>query len=136
MKYKITLNNVLYEVEVIAGKANILNESPADALPELAEAPKAVAAAPAAAAPAAAPAAAAPAAPVAGGTPIPSPLPGTILKLQVAVGDTVAEGQALLLLEAMKMENPINAPKAGTVTQILVSAGQSVSAGDNLVVIA
>lgn len=131
MKYKITLNNVLYEVEVIAGKANILSETPADALPELPEAPRA--AAPAAAAPAAAPAAAAP---VAGGTPIPSPLPGTILKIQVAVGDTVTEGQALLLLEAMKMENPINAPKAGTVTQILVSAGQSVQAGDNLVVIA
>lgn len=135
MKYKITLNNVLYEVEVIAGKANILSESPADALPDLPEAPKAAPAA-VAAAPAAAPAAAAPAAPVAGGTPIPSPLPGTVLKLQVAVGDTVAEGQPLLLLEAMKMENPINAPKAGTVTQILVSAGQSVQAGDNLVVIA
>ena len=135
MKYKITLNNVLYEVEVIAGKANILSETPADALPELPEAPRAAApaAAPAAAAPAAAPVAAAP---VAGGTPIPSPLPGTILKIQVAVGDTVTEGQALLLLEAMKMENPINAPKAGTVTQILVSAGQSVQAGDNLVVIA
>jgi len=55
-KYKITLNNVLYEVEVIAGKANIVGESPADDLPEIAvaAAPKAAAAAPAAAAAAAA----------------------------------------------------------------------------------
>jgi len=55
---------------------------------------------------------------------------GTIVKVLVAVGDEVEEGQALCVLEAMKMENNINADKAGTVSEIKVSAGDSVGAGD------
>lgn len=64
-----------------------------------------------------------------------SPLPGTIVAVNVAVGDQVAEGQCLLTLEAMKMENSIEAEAAGTVQEINVKQGDSVMEGDVLVVI-
>ena len=100
-------------------------------------APAPVAAAPVAAAPAAAPAAAAPAAPAVtgAGEPINAPMPGTILKVNVKAGDAVKEGQVLVVLEAMKMENEILAPKNGTVTQVVVAKGASVDTGAPLVVI-
>jgi acetyl-CoA/propionyl-CoA carboxylase biotin carboxyl carrier protein len=60
---------------------------------------------------------------------------GTIVKVLVAVGDTVESGQALCVLEAMKMENNINADKAGTVTEIKVVPGQSVGTGDIVIII-
>ena len=60
---------------------------------------------------------------------------GTIVKVLVAVGDTVEAGQALCVLEAMKMENNINADKSGTVTEIKVTPGQSVGTGDIVIVI-
>lgn len=66
---------------------------------------------------------------------IPSPMPGTILKVLVAVGDQVAENQPLLILEAMKMENEIVASSAGTVSAIHVSPGQVVNPGDGLITI-
>ena len=55
---------------------------------------------------------------------------GTIVKLLVAVGDTVEVGQAVCVLEAMKMENNIDVDRAGTVTEIRVEPGQAVGAGD------
>ena len=130
MKYKITLNGRTYEVEVEAGKAMLLDEYEAIA-------PAPVAAAPVAAAPAAAPAAAAPAAPAVtgAGEAINAPMPGTILKVNVTAGQAVKEGQVLLVLEAMKMENEILAPKNGTVTQVVVAKGASVDTGAPLVVI-
>ncbi len=121
MKYKVTLNNRTYEVEVEAGQAMLVDEyevySPA----------------PAAAAPAAAPAAAAPS--FAAGEVVKSPMPGNILKINVSVGQKVAEGDALLILEAMKMENEVAAPKSGTVAQIIVSKGAVVETGAPLVVL-
>ena len=57
------------------------------------------------------------------------------MKLLVAVGDTVESGQALVVLEAMKMENHINAEKSGTVKEIRVATGDTVGTGDVLVVI-
>jgi acetyl-CoA/propionyl-CoA carboxylase biotin carboxyl carrier protein len=60
---------------------------------------------------------------------------GTIVKVLVAVGDEVAVGQAVCVLEAMKMENQIAAEKAGKVTEVKVSPGQTVGAGDVVVVI-
>ena len=130
MKYKVTLNGRTYEVEVEAGKAMLLDEYEAIA-------PAPVAAAPVAAAPAAAPAAAAPAAPAVtgAGEAINAPMPGTILKVNVTAGQAVKEGQVLLVLEAMKMENEILAPKNGTVTQVVVAKGASVDTGAPLVVI-
>ncbi|MEE1042532.1 MAG: biotin/lipoyl-containing protein, partial [Clostridia bacterium] len=56
-----------------------------------------------------------------------------VLKLNVKVGDTVAEGQAVAVLEAMKMENDIAAPSAGTVASVNVSVGDSINSGDVLV---
>lgn len=132
MKYKVTLNGRTYEVEVEAGKAMLTDEyeafAPAPAAP----------AAPAAAAPAAPAPAAAPAAPAvtAAGEPVNSPMPGTILRVEVAQGAAVKEGQLLVVLEAMKMENEILAPKDGTVAQVVVQKGSHVETGSPLIVLA
>ena len=134
MKYRVTLGNRVYEVEVEQGEAMLVDEY------ELAAPAAAAPAAPAAAAPvpAAAPAAApaAPAAGLAAGDVIKSPMPGNVLKINVTQGQKVKEGEVLLILEAMKMENEIVSTKAGTVAQIVVSKGAVVETGAPLVVIA
>lgn len=132
MKYKVTLNGRTYEVEVEAGKAMLLDEY--EAVVPTAAPVAAPAAAPApVAAPAAAPAPAA-AAPVAGDA-VTAPMPGNILKVNVTAGQAVKEGDVLVVLEAMKMENEILAPKACTVKQVLVSKGATVDTGATLVVL-
>ena len=60
---------------------------------------------------------------------------GTVWKIEVAVGDTVEEGDTVVILESMKMEMPVEAEDPGTVTEILCEEGQSVSEGDALVVL-
>ena len=127
MKYKVTLNNRTYEVEVEAGQAMLVDEYEAYT-PAPAAAPAPVAAAPAAASVSAAPA-------LVAGEVVKSPMPGNILKINVTVGQKVNEGDTLLVLEAMKMENEIAAPEAGTVAQIIVSKGAVVETGAPLVVI-
>lgn len=132
MKYKVTLNNKTYEVEVEAGEAMLVDEYEAYAP----AAPAPVAAAPVAtAAPAAAPAAPAGGA-LAAGEVIKSPMPGNILKINVSQGQQVKEGDVLLILEAMKMENEVVATKAGSVAQVVVAKGAVVETGAPLVVIA
>lgn len=64
-----------------------------------------------------------------------APMPGTVLKVYVSPGDTVAVGDVLLTLEAMKMENEISSPASGTVKDVHVKEGQSVNTGDALLVI-
>ena len=107
MKYKVTLNGRTYEVEVEAGKAMLLDEYEAIV-------------------PAAAPVA---------GEAVTAPMPGNILKVNVTAGQAVKEGDVLVVLEAMKMENEILAPKACTVKQVLVSKGSTVDTGATLVVL-
>ena len=130
MKYKVTLNGRTYEVEVEAGKAMCVAEYEA-----FAPAAAPVAAAPVAAAPAAAPAPAAGGVTVSGGESVTAPMPGNILKVAVSVGQTVKEGDLLVVLEAMKMENEIFAPKSGTVAQVLVQKGSTVDTGATMVVL-
>jgi acetyl/propionyl-CoA carboxylase alpha subunit len=62
-----------------------------------------------------------------------APMPGSVLRLLVAVGDTVAAGQPLLAMEAMKMEHQVVAPAAGTVAEIFVQVGQQLAHGQRLV---
>ena len=117
--YKVTVNGNVYEIVLeVIDKADI--KTPA--------------------APVAAPAPAAPAAPVApasaGATTITAPMPGTILKVNVANGQAVKKGDVLMILEAMKMENEIMAPADGTVSSVNVNAGASVEAGATLCTLA
>lgn len=75
-------------------------------------------------------------APTAGsGTPVSSPLPGTITEVKVNVGDTVKEGDVVVVLEAMKMQNNIEAETSGTITSILVNKGDTVMEGAALLTI-
>ena len=115
-RYNITVNGKAYDVAVeeVGGSAAV---APVAAAP--------VAAAPAAPAPAAAP--------VADGTKVTAPMPGTILDIKVAVGDTVKSGQAICVLEAMKMEN--NAPCDGKVLSVNTTKGSAVETGAVLAVI-
>lgn len=130
MKYIVTLNDRVYEVEVEEGEAMLVDEYEA----------KAPVAAPAAvpAAVNAAPAPAAPAAPAVtgSGTAVSAPMPGNILKINVAAGQKVNEGDVLIVLEAMKMENEVVATKSGTVSSVAVTKGQVVETGTPLVYIA
>jgi acetyl-CoA carboxylase biotin carboxyl carrier protein len=61
---------------------------------------------------------------------------GTVWKIEVAVGDTVQEGDTVAILESMKMEMPVEAEDEGTVAEILVSEGQAVAEGDAIVMLA
>ena len=113
-KFLVNVNGTSYEVEVEELKGDITPAAPA-------------------AAPApAAPAAKAPAAPASAST-VAAPMPGTIVGINVKVGDSFKRGQVLLVLEAMKMENEILAPRDGRVVAINTSKGATVNSGDILV---
>ena len=132
MKYKVTLNGRTYEVEVEAGEAILVDEYEA-----YAPAPVAAPAAPVAApAPVAVPAAPAAPAVTAAGETVDSPMPGTILRVEVSAGQAVKSGQVLVVLEAMKMENEILAPRDATVAQVIVQKGSTVDTGSPLIVLA
>ena len=137
MKYQVKVDGKVFEVEVekVGGGYGSLTPGSLTAAPVAA--PVAPAAAPVApAAPAPQQAAPAPAAaPAAGGAgDVVSPMPGTVLKLNVNNGDTVASGDVILILEAMKMENEIVAPCAGKVT-LKVTAGETVDTDALLAVV-
>ena len=110
-KYNVTVNGTAYEITLEAVDASDVKAS----------------------APAAAPAPAAK--PAAGGETVSSPMPGTILSVNVTNGATVKKGDVLMVLEAMKMENEIMSPCDGTVTSVNVSKGAAVETGAVLCVI-
>lgn len=106
MKYKITLSGRTYEIEVEQGQPKLLDEYPTDSnadsredthadLPETAYE----------------------------GVQIKAPLPGTVVEVKINKGDSIKEGDLLLLIEAMKMENEINSPVSGTVLKVAVIKG-------------
>ena len=124
---RVTVNGTKYDVEIDGGKASTPKKPQVAAAPEatgLSVTPKT----PIATKPAAAPVAAA-------GLKVACPLPGTVLSINVKEGDTVAAGQTVAVLEAMKMENNIDAERGGVVKQVLVQAGATVMEGDVLLVI-
>ena len=125
---KVNVNGIPFEVEL----QQPINAAQAITRPKVSVPKSAPAAAPAAAPSVAAPAAA----PVAGnGTSVKSPLPGTITAVNVKVGDKVNNGDTVVVLEAMKMQNNIEAETTGTITSVAVSAGYSVMEGSVLVTI-
>ena len=65
-----------------------------------------------------------------------SEIAGSVWKIEVAVGDSVGEEDALIILESMKMEIPLLAPRAGTVKEILVAEGEAIAEGEVAVVLA
>lgn len=69
----------------------------------------------------------------AGGNALSAPMPGVIIEVAVNVGDTVARGQLVAILDAMKMHNNIRAPRAGTIVEVCVNPGQAVGHGDAIV---
>ncbi len=130
-KYSVTVNGTVYNVEVeelgsAASAPAYIPAAPAAAPAPAAPAPVAAAPTPAAAAPA-------PARNVEGAT-IVSPMPGTILKINVTEGQAVKRGDVLLVFEAMKMENEMQAPADGTVKKVVTSVGASINTGDVLIV--
>ncbi|CZQ90744.1 biotin/lipoyl attachment [Trichococcus flocculiformis] len=127
-KFKIAIDGKEYlvEMEEIGGVQQPV-QAPVAAAPA---APVAAPAEQAAPAPAAAPVSAA------SGDAMTAPMPGTILRLLVNIGDEVKENQPLMILEAMKMENEVVANHAGKVAGIHVNQGQVVNAGDALITIA
>jgi len=134
--FNVFVDNEYFNVEVdpTGDFQPMVSAAPRAAAPAAAAAPKA-AAAPAAAAPKAAAAAAAPAPVVEGGTPLLAPMPGMIVKNVVNVGDNVKAGDAVVILEAMKMENSLGAPCDGTVKALCFGSGDSVAKDTVLAVI-
>ena len=118
-KYNVNVNGTAYEITLEVVDAADVKAAPAPT---------------AAPAPAAAPAPTA--APAAGGETVTSPMPGTILSVNVQNGAIVKKGDVLMVLEAMKMENEITCPVDGTVASVNVQNGASVETGAVLCVIA
>ncbi len=115
-RFNVTVNGVAYDVEIEeVGTTAAQTSAPAAAV----QAPKT----------------AAPAAKTAsvGGTEVKAPMPGTILKVNVTVGQSVKKGDIVAVLEAMKMENEIFAPVDGTVAAVNVNKGASVKTDDVIV---
>lgn len=130
--YNVTVNGVTYEVSVEEA-SSAQSATPVAAAPVSPTAPAApatpVQAAPAPASPAAS-------APAAGGESVKAPMPGTILRMNVKVGDKIEKDDLVCILEAMKMENEIFSPVSGTVTAVNAPQGASVTTGDAIVTLA
>ena len=118
-KFNVTVNGNRYEVEVEEIGGSVVSAAP-------------VSAPSAPVAPVAAPVSAPKASGTAGSVKVEAPMPGTVLKVNAKVGDSVKQGDTILVLEAMKMENEIAAPADGVIASINVSQGATVETGDTL----
>ena len=116
--YTITVNGNVYDVTVEEGTGSTAGAAKA--------------ATPKAAAPKAAPKAAAPAG-AQGAVKVNAPMPGKILSVKASAGQAVKKGDAVIIIEAMKMETPVKAPQDGTVATVDVAKGESVDSGKVLV---
>ena len=125
-KYNVTVNGTAYEITLEVVDAAEVNNTAPVAAPAATPAP--------AAAPAPAPAPVA--APAGNGETVSSPMPGTMLAVNVQNGSAVKKGDVLMILEAMKMENEIMAPCDGTIASVSVTKGAAVDTGATLCVIA
>jgi biotin carboxyl carrier protein len=130
MKLKITVHGVAYEVDVEVLDAKDEMQRASSPLPP---APAAAPPVSAPGAPSAAPAPAPAAGPIGDSGGVASPIAGTVLEVKVKAGDEVAQGQTLLVIEAMKMETAIAAPGPGTVKAVPVAAGDAVRENQTLV---
>lgn len=131
-KYKVLVNGQPYEVIVEEVK-----DTAGQPVQQVASPPVAPQAAPAAAAQPAPQPAATPQSPAGsgGGVTVAAPMPGVVLEVKVKVGDSVSDGDVLVILEAMKMENEVTSPATGVVKSINVSVGATVNTGDTMVVL-
>lgn len=110
-KYRVNVNNHVYEIEIEQiSESEVSTSSAPVSTPAKPSAP-------------------------ADGEKISSPMPGTILNINVKAGDVVKQGQVLMILEALKMENEIMAPRDGKIASINVSKGASVESGTLLCVL-
>lgn len=129
MKFEVTINNNIYEVDVEETQAQVR---------KIGEISEAVKAAPAVSAPAAEPpkkeTVPAPVS-VVNGEKVTAPVAGVILDVKKSRGDTVKKGDILFIIEAMKMENEIFSPRDGVVADITVAKGVSVNTGDLIAVL-
>lgn len=123
-KYNVTVNGTAYEITLEVVDAANVQAAPVAAAPSAAPAPVA------------APAVVSAPAPAANGETVNSPMPGSILSINVQNGSVVKKGDVLMILEAMKMENEITAPCDGTIASVNVQNGASVETGAVLCVIA
>ena len=117
--YKVKVNGKVYEVELESVTENsekiVADAQKANEAPKVEEAPKVQS--------------------NGEGVPLKAPMQGTILAINVKVGDSVKRGQTCVVLEAMKLENDIVAPVDGVVTEILVTKGQSVNNQETILII-
>lgn len=119
-KYNIKVNGVSYEVEVEEVGGSVSSVQPVQTVPksETSVAPAPVPQ---------------PGNSATGSNSVTSPMPGTIVKINVKPGDSIKKGDVFLVLESMKMENDITAPQDCTIASVNVNQGASVSTGDVLV---
>jgi len=134
-KYKVLVNGQPYEVVVEEVKDTAGSVSPPQQVSSAPAAPKTAPSEKKAAPQPAAPSPQRSAGGSASGTVVSAPMPGSVLDVKVSAGDSVSEGDVLLILEAMKMENEVTSPAAGVIKSINVSVGATVNTGDPMIVI-